>query len=96
MRKRGGKKAAIRVPKDAKSFQSVPKASSQAHKESVNRNFDSHTLPPTPFASRTLKCVCALRVAQTLLLITTFLLAKQNADLMLAAIVHQRNARCQR
>lgn len=63
MRKRGGKKAALRVPKDAKSFQSVPRASSQVHKESVNRNFDSHTLPPTfptlsmdLFLCRTEKC----------------------------------------
>src|SRR6266705_2366904 len=46
MRKRGGKKAAIRVPKDAKSFQFRTRASSEVLVESAPSNFDSHTLPP--------------------------------------------------
>ncbi len=52
MRKRGGKKAAIRIPKDAKSFQFRPRASSRVLVESAPSNFDSHTLPPSPYFTR--------------------------------------------
>ena len=73
MRKRGGKKAAIRVPKDAKSFQFRPRASSQVLVESAPSNFDSHTLPPSPFfthrvqkwgRSSPLRCITRVQTAR--------------------------------